>query len=235
MTGSRVNFKTILAKYQNVNKGNVRLTQSTLFLSKPINPTTTVYNFDVLESQTQTLEGDEIRLNLNDEYTITQIGFYLQARVLFRNEAGFTDSGAKVLLTDTLFGVTASEAVKLQPFYDGAFQIAVNNIIYLDKYDTKKSNYTPITQVNAGGGSGLTYTANFESVDFSKNGLYFCEPMVVLSGAKKNTLQLTLPRAISEATFIVNDNNNGVYYLKVDRVVCKFLGLNAQNGASFQK
>ena len=110
---SRVNFKTILAKYQNINKGNVRLTQSTLFLSKPINPTTTVYNFDVLESQTQTLQGDEIRLNLNDEFSITQIGFYLQASVLGREGV---DTGARVLLTHTQFENNFVEAAKLQQF-----------------------------------------------------------------------------------------------------------------------
>jgi hypothetical protein len=232
---SRVNFKTILAKYQNVNKGNVRLTQSTLFLSKPINPTTTVYNFDVLESQTQTLLGDEIRLNLNDEYTITQIGFYLQAKILVGRE--LQDTGARVLLTDTLIGNDIIQAVKLQPFYDGAFQIAVNNIIYLDKYDTKKSNITPITQANVGGGVAAAggYTASFESDDFSRHGLFPTEPMVVLSGAKKNNLQLTLPRAIDVANFACSDGQGIPYTLQVDRVVVKFLGLNAQNGASFQK
>jgi len=230
---SRVNFKTILAKYQNINKGNVRLTQSTLFLSKPINPTTTVYNFDVLESQTQTLQGDEIRLNLNDEYTITQIGFYLQASVFVRG----VDTGSKVLLTHSQFENNALEASKVQPFYDGAFQIAVNNIVYLDKYDTKKSNYIPITQNNLGGGVAAAggYSATSDSVDFTKNGLYFCEPMVVLSGAKKNTLQLTLPRAIDVATILMNSNDATPYSFVIDRVVVKFLGLNAQNGASFQK
>ena len=227
---SRVNFKTILAKYQNINKGNVRLTQSTLFLSKPINPTTTVYNFDVLESQTQTLQGDEIRLNLNDEFSITQIGFYLQASVLGREGV---DTGARVLLTHTQFENNFVEAAKLQPFYDGAFQIAVNNIIYLDKYDTKKSNITPITQNNAGG--GVAYTATFDSDDFSKHGLYPTEPIIVLSGAKKNNLQLTLPRSISVANIVSTDNTGANYTLRIDRVVCKLLGLNAQNGASFQK
>jgi hypothetical protein len=230
---SRVNFKTILAKYQNVNKGNVRLTQSTLLLSKPISPTTTVYNFDVLESQTQTLQGDEIRLNLNDEFSITQMGFYLQAAVLGREGA---DTGARVLLTNSQFQLNANEAAKLQPFYDGAFQIAVNNIIYLDKYDTKKSNITPITQNNAGGGPGIGYyTATSDSDDFSKHGLYPTEPIIVLSGAKKNNLQLTLPRAIDVATFLLRDNADNQYSLRVDRVVVKLLGLNAQNGASFQK
>lgn len=115
---SRINFKTILAKYQNVGKGNVRLTQSTLFLTKPINPNTTVYNFDVLESQTQTLEGNEIRLNLNDEFLITQIGFYLQGKI-YTDET--TDTGRRVLLTYAPFQTNSLQAIKLASFYDGSF------------------------------------------------------------------------------------------------------------------
>lgn len=227
---SRINFKTILAKYQAVGKGNVRLTQSTLFLTKPISPTTTVYNFDVLESQTQTLENGEIRLNLNDEYIITQIGFYLQGRIT--DERG-VDSGKKVLLTYAPFQNTWQEAIKVASFYEGAFQIAVNNIIYLDKYDTRKNEVQPISQnqsLLAGTNSAMVDAANF-----SENGLYGTEPLLTLSGAKKNTLQLTLPSACDVATFAYTDNGGNRYNIVIDRVAVKFLGLNAQNGASFQK
>lgn len=230
---TRINFKTILAKYQNVGKGNVRLTQSTLFLTKPINPTTTVYNFDVLESQTQTLEGNEIRLNLNDEYIITQIGFYLQGKVLTKTETGYADTGKRVLITYAPFQTDAVEATKLASFYDGAFQIAVNNIVYLDKYDTRKAEVTPITN-NQSLLAG-TNSAAMNSIDFSSNGLYGTEPLLTLSGAKKNTLQLTLPSAIDVANFDYIDNKSYQYRVQFDRVCVKFLGLNAQNGASFQQ
>lgn len=227
---SRINYATIIAKYQKVNKGNVRLTQSSLFLSKPISATTTVYNFDVLESQTQTLIGDEIRLNLNDEYVITQIGFYLQASVL--NATG-VDTGAKVLLTYAPFEQDSVNASKINNFYNGAFQISVNNIVYLDKYDVLKSKYVPRTQfANYNAVTGTPSTQAM--VDFSKDGLYITEPLLTLSGAKKNTLTLTLPTAISPATFNVSDNLGVKYTLSVDRVVARFEGLNAQNGASFQ-
>lgn len=228
---TRINFKTILAKYQNVGKGNVRLTQSTLFLTKPINPTTTVYNFDVLESQTQTLEGNEIRLNLNDEYIITQIGFYLQGRVV--DSETKTDTGKKVLLTYAPFQTDFAQAAKVASFYDGAFQIAVNNIVYLDKYDTRKAEVTPITN-NQSLLAG-TNAASMNSIDFSSNGLYGTEPLLTLSGAKKNTLQLTLPTSLDVATFTYSDNTNKKYDIVIDRVCVKFLGLNAQNGASFQQ
>lgn len=226
---SRINFKTILAKYQNVGKGNVRLTQSTLFLSKPISPTTTVYNFDVLESQTQTLQNDEIRLNLNDEYIITQIGFYLQGKVFSKG----VDTGKRVLTTYAPYQSDFAEANKLTSFYDGAFQIAVNNIVYLDKYDTRKSMYTPIT--NSQPLNALTNTATLDSIDFSKNGLNDTEPLLTLSGAKKNSLTLTLPSSVDVASFTYIDNTGNTYSIQYDRVCVKFLGLNAQNGASFQK
>jgi|688.fasta_scaffold20537_25 hypothetical protein len=227
---SRINFKTILAKYNKVGKANVRLTQSTLVLSKPISATTTVYNFDVLESQTQTLLGDEIRLNLNDEFIITSLGFYIQARVL---DGALNDTGAKVLLSYAPFEANSLQASRIANFWNGAFQIAVNNIIYLDKYDTRKSLFVPRTQF--ANFSALTGTPSTQpSVDFSKDAMYSAEPLLTLSGAKKNNLILTLPQAISAGTFTVTDNGGVNYSLVADRVVCLARGLNAQNGASFQ-
>jgi hypothetical protein len=229
MKSSRINFKTILGKYSNVGKGNVRLTQSTLILSKPISATSTVYNFDVLESQTQTLVGDEIRLNLNDEFIIAELGFYLQGNVF----DGLRDTGAKVLLTYAPFEQDGVEAAKINNYWNGAFQIAVNNIVYLDKYDTKKSNYVPRTQfANFVAISGAPST--IPSTDFSENGMNATEPMLTLSGAKKNNLTLTLPTAITNATIPFVDNSGAALSVVIDRVVCIARGLNAQNGASFQ-
>jgi hypothetical protein len=227
---SRINFKTIIEKYSKIGKGNVRLTQSTLFLTRPISATSTVYNFDVLESQTQTLQADEIRLNLNDEFIITQLGFYLQASIKSREGV---DTGAKVLLSYAPFEQNYSEAAKINNFYNGAFQIAVNNIIYLDKYDVKKSMFVPRTQfANFNAVSGQPST--IPSVDFSKDAMYGTEPLLTLSGAKKNNLTLTIPTAITNANFTVTDNNGVSYVIAVERVVCLARGLNAQNGASFQ-
>jgi hypothetical protein len=64
--------------------------------------------------------------------------------------------------------------------------------------------------------------------------MYSTEPLLTLSGAKKNNLILTLPQAISAGTFLVTDNSGVNYSLVADRVVCLARGLNAQNGASFQ-
>lgn len=227
---SRINYATIIEKYKKVNKGNVRLTQSTLYLSKPISATTTVYQFDVLESQTQTLTNNEIRLNLNDEFVITQMGFYLECDVLNAQGAA---TGAKTLLTYAPFEADSVNAAKIENFWGGAFQIAVNNIVYLDKFDTKKSMYVPRTQfANYNQQSGTP--ATIPNVDYSKDGMYGTEPLLTLSGAKKNDLRLTLPTAIDVATIALTDNLGVAYSLRANRVICLMRGLNAQNGASFQ-
>ncbi|MFZ9455489.1 MAG: hypothetical protein ACO27Q_09685, partial [Bacteroidia bacterium] len=76
---ARLNYANIISKYRNIGKGAVRLTQSSLYLSKPIVATQTTYNFDILETQTATQQADEIRLNLNDEFIVTTMGLYLEA------------------------------------------------------------------------------------------------------------------------------------------------------------
>ena len=72
------------------------------------------------------------------------------------------------------------------------------------------------------------------STDFSENGMNATEPMLTLSGAKKNNLTLTLPTAITPASIDFTDNGGKSLTVNVDRVVCIARGLNAQNGASFQ-
>jgi hypothetical protein len=93
--------------------------------------------------------------------------------------------------------------------------------------------YTPIT--NSQSLLAGTNTGTLDSIDFSKNGLNDTEPLLTLSGAKKNSLTLTLPSALDVASFTYIDNAGNTYSIQYDRVCVKFLGLNAQNGASFQK
>ena len=230
MANTRINFKTILEKYKNVNKGNVRLTQSTLILTKPISATTTQYSFDVLESQTQTLENSEIRLNLNDEFIVTSLGFYIQCSVL---DSLGANTGAKYLLPYAPFEQDSANAAKIANYWNGSFQIAVNNIVYLDKYDTRKSMFIPRTQF-ADFLLATGQPSTQPSVDLSKDGMYNSEPLLTLSGAKKNDLKLNLSAAIQPATFRVKDNQGTQYTLSADRVLMIARGLNAQNGASFQ-
>jgi len=230
---TRVNYNTIYAKYKRLGKGNVRLTQSTLVLSKPINPNVTTYNFDVLETQTANLANDEIRLNLNDEFIITQLGLYLEAEFGSVNTTGvFVPNGVKKLFTYSPMQLNAVEGQKVQNFFAGQFQISVNNIVYLDKFDTRKMEFVPRTQLD--NFQAVAYGSLQDSVNFSKDSMYSIEPLLTLSGAKKNQLQLSLPTAISQATFSWTDDTGVNNAFQINRVLCLLRGLNAQNGSVFQ-
>lgn len=226
----RVNFANIISKYKGIGKGNVRLTQSTLILSKPIVPTVATYNFDVLETQTATLQNDEIRLNLNDEFVITTMGLYLQADVSSTTEAGVKTNGGKTLFTYVPLENTGS-LISLNDLYNGALQIAVNNIVYLDKWDTKKHECRPRTQY---GNFTTPNNTTQASSEFSKNSMFPVEPLLTLSGAKKNNIQLTLPNAISSGVFRLKADDSSILEYTFSRIVLVMRGLNAQNGASFQ-
>ena len=227
---SRINYQTIIAKYKALGKGNVRLTQSSLFLTKDINSQVTTYNFDVLETQTQTLQNDEIRLNINDEFIITTLGMYLVAETTYTNaETGEVKKGTK-LLTYAPYE-NKGTVVSLQNFYAGALQISVNNIVYLDKYDVRKHEFLPRTQF----ANFITPNqATLPSNDYSKNAMFPMEPLLTLSGAKKNNITLTIPESISAQSWELICDNGDKVLTDVTRVGVLMRGLNAQNGSVFQ-
>jgi len=222
----RINYGTILNRYKALGKGNVRLTQSTLILSKPLSASQTTYSFDVLETQNSTLVGTETRLNLNDEFIITSLGIYLQATV--------TDGAGAVSYGTKWFSYVPSQvnagAGVLNPVYNGNLQIAVNNVVYLDKFDSGKSLFIPRTQdANFTTPSNATLGSN----NYAKDGMVSIEPMLTLSGAKKNNLVLNLASAAAPFSLTTTSNTGTTKYV-FDRVAIVMRGLNAQNGASFQ-
>jgi len=228
----RVNYKVILDRYKAVGKANVRLTQSSLYLTQPITPTKTSYSFEVLETQTQNQQPDEIRLNINDEFILTQLGLYLEAEMT----GGPADTaGQKYLFTYVPAELNGVAGQKLMNVYNGQLQISVNNIVYVDKWDTKKHLFIPRTQfenfVNVVG----VNQAKQPSMDFSTNGIYPVEPLLTLSGAKKNVILLNLPQAVTAGIFNWTDDLGVVQSFTISRIALLMRGLNAQNGSSFQK
>jgi hypothetical protein len=226
----RLNYSILNSKYTKIAKGNVRLTQSSLFLTKPINNTVTTYNFDVLETQTQTLQNDEIRLNLNDEFNITSIGLYLVGK--FVKEDGTTLGENTKLFTYAPYNLSTPNAVRVQNFYAGTFKIAINNIVYMEKWDTARHEHVTRTQ----NGDFLTpNSATISSQSLSKDAMFDLANIITLSGAKKNDLTITLPSAIANGSFSFTDNSGAVNQIVIDRVGCRLFGFLAQNAASFQR
>lgn len=233
MASTRINYKTIIDKYRAQGKGNVRLTRSTLYLSKAINAASTSYSFDVLETQNATLQSNEIRLNLNDEFIITELGIYVEAALV--DVTNTTTYGSRLLtyapweLKSTLAGINA--------VWNGALQISVNNVVYLDKFDTAKCQRIPTTLY----GNFVAATAAITAVNstqashnYEEDGMVNIEPMLTLSGSKKNNIILTLPSAITAPAAVTIKTASGDVSIQPTRVVLVARGLNAQNGATFQ-
>jgi hypothetical protein len=229
----RVNFSLIKSKYNSIGKSNVRLTQSSLFLTQDIDATKSTYDFDVLENQTATLTNDQIRLNINDEFVVTHFGVYLYGTWTAQTGA---EPPVKIgtgtqLLTYSPLELDA-ECIVTKNLYAGQLKIAVNNVVYLEKWDLRKCEYVPRTQFNtqlAG-----TNVASMASNDFSDNALIAFEPMLTLSGAKKNDISIRLPQSISPSTITWKDQKGNTISMAITKIGVRMLGLNAQNGAKFQ-
>jgi len=231
----RLNYSVLNAKYSKIGKGNVRLTQSSLFLTKPINQNVTSYNFDVLETQTQSLQADEIRLNLNDEFNITEIGLYLVGYIGDNTRETFNPNTK--LFTYAPYHLSLADATKLQSFYAGTFKIAINNIVYMEKWDTAKHECVTRTQINPYkvGVDATPVLALENSQDLSKDAIYPLANIITLSGAKKNDITINLPNAIKPAVLPYVDSQGVANTITIDRVGCLLRGFNSQNAASFQR
>lgn len=224
---NRIDYGIIKKKYHELGKGKVRLTQSTLILVKPINAQTTNYAFDVLESQNQGVLPEEIRLNLNDEFVVTDLGYYLKGSFSSR-------SGSQKFKLFTAAPMELSEVfIQCADAWAGQLKINVNNVNFIDRWDLTKHNkinqqqYSPfITPM----GSSLAQQAN------DQDGMFPVSPMITLSGAKKNEINVILPYAINGAgANILMADDSEKYDIKIDQLCIITRGFLAQNAAAFQK
>ena len=218
MLQKRSNFLAIIQKYANL-KEKPRLTESTLFMVQDISPNKSVYSFDPLENASQ--RADELRLNINDEFIVTHLGVYLYGKVQDQANASNTSQ----LLTKLPIELLAvGQSMKAGNLWGGALSIAVNNVKFVEKLDLRRTN-------KAGQGF-LTLDSN-TSFDYEMDGMIETQPMVTLSGAKKNEINISLPDSLASFVFDSIQTTQTFTYT-IDKVALRMYGLNAQNGAKFQ-
>jgi hypothetical protein len=226
-TDKRANFSLIRKKYEAIGKGNVRLTPSTMYLTQLIAATKSAYTFDVLENQTGTLQPNEIRLNSNDEFVVSHIG------VMLEGTYGALATSPKIRFSYAPIELSTNCGTVLD-LYNGFLKIGVNNIIYLDKWDTKKCEKNTFTQFTnqVVGTSASAHPSN----DWSSDTMIPLSSLLTLSGAKKNEVTIQLPTAIAPVLVGVtySDTGGAPTQIIINRVAIRFFGLLAQNGAKFQ-
>lgn len=228
----RNSYRVIKKKYDKIGKGNVRLTQSSLILMILIDATKDTYKFPVLESDNQTATfPEEIRLNINDEFVSYEVGFYIVAQTSLEGVADIEEgiqywTYAPMELSAVFVG--------LQRTWNSLLQILVNKISRLEKWDLKKHNFVPRTQFQ-NTSAGIP-TATQPSLAYREDGMFPMQPMVTLSGAKKNDIVITLSGGSVAPSGVVTWTPpvGGVINYNVTKLAMIFRGMLAQNGAKFQ-
>lgn len=226
----RASYSLIRKKYIKAGKKTVRLTQSSLILMQAIVGTTSAYTFPILTTdQTPPQFPEEIRLNQNDEFVSYEMGYYL---------AGDMTTGDPAVFRSKYFGTYApielnSTFLNCREYANGNMKILVNNISRLEKWDLKKHEKVQRTQFqNSAVGQPFATTP---SIDFSDDGMFPMQPMLTLSGGKKNEITATLVRAIlptGSGNFVTPDAVT--INLTIKQLMVMFRGLLAQNATKFQ-
>lgn len=232
IVNSRSEYNRLVMAYKKLNKANVRFTQSTLVLTAALDGVKSSFLFPVLENDPDKFLIEK-RLNINDEFIVNSIGIYLLGNVT--NNAVVAKQEFYRYFTTPLVELAPTFAVH-QNLYNGQLSIAVNNIKFLEKWDTRKHQYTGVTQSqNATAGQPF---ATFPSAEMQSAGMVACTPNVTLSGAKKNAIQLDLPNAtplpIVSTTLAVGPAL-ALVGISIERIAFVAEGWLAQNAAVFQK
>jgi hypothetical protein len=197
---------------------NAVLSQSYLRLETGLVAGNTQYKFDVLvnENTQSTNFNTQLKLNLQDSFIVSQIGFFVCA------PASATDASYRLLTYPNKTAFTTN-ATALNTLYNGYMSLTINQRTIIPNWDLYKHLDVPTTQQNmvtgtfaSTAGAGLLAEDQNNAGDF---GFFPCEPNIVLVGSKKNDLTVTIPSGL--ATVTANS-----------RLVCIFRGILAQNTTS---
>jgi len=160
------------------------MTQSFLRLEQLCAVGPTLYTFPLLTNQGAEFNTEE-RLNLQDSFVISEIGFFAAL------PSSSTDATFRLQTNASPFIFT--NFAPLRTFYNGKLSISVNNNTILPAWDLWRHYYSPETQQTAAFGAA----SPIDQERGSDDGFYPCEPNIVLVGSKNNVISLELPGAIS--------------------------------------
>ncbi len=187
------------------NAGNLKLTQSFLRLEQATAANTTLYKFPVLINQANpTIFNTEQRLNLQDSFVISEIGFFL----------AFPSSATDVTFRPVSYvnQVLSANVAQMQSFYNGQLSVTVNNNVLVPSWDLWRHYNAPKTQQTAAFGAG----SPGDQIALGNDGFYPMEPNLVIVGSKNYQFEVSLPAPPTAV-----DANS--------RLVLLFRGILAQN------
>jgi len=189
------------------------LTESSLRLEQPVNATTTLYTFPVLQGEVaqgaNTVFATETRLQTNDNFHIREFA------ILLIQLTATTDTNGRLKTYPNEVELGAANVNDYFNIYNGILNINVNQVDILTNYDVVKHQFIPQTQRLS-----VAANSNRDQVDFQYNSFVTLKPSLMLSGAYTNRITLQLPGAVTSA---IAGN--------LTRMVLLFRGIRAQNAA----
>lgn len=174
-------------------------TASTLRLQLPVQANKTLYQFPILQGDEQTAYAEQILLNRADAFTATECGLFV---------GGYTDAGAANTAQD--YGLYSYSATPIATalnntnvlFYNSKLNISVNNVQYLQNFDTFRFYQAGVAQTQKIMATGGT-TGVKDSVDGASYGFCPLVPTLQFSGSSKIDIQLQLPSPLAASAGIL--------------------------------
>jgi len=177
------------------NPNQVVLSQSYLRLEVALSTSITNYQFPVLvndvSSSNTTSFATEQRLNLQDSFVISSLGFFVAAP----SSSTAVNFQLATYPNPYIFSTT-NAASSLFNWYNSSLTLTVNNRQIVPAYDLYRHYSVPQQQ---GGNAYTTAQTNAfrDQQDGGESAFYPIEPAWVLVGSKQNTLQVQLPSAMA--------------------------------------
>lgn len=223
-SGQRMAFMNSMnaIKRAGLNPAKAVLSQSYLRLETLLVANQSTYNFDVLvneNNQSITINTQQ-KLNLQDAFVCSNIGFYLAV------PTSSTDTTFRPLTYPAIGSglFTATNQAAAYALYNGYWQLTINQRTVITAWDLNRHLFIPETQLNAyttvKSAASVAFVdpehANNDAYDGSSDGQFPVEPNIVFSGSNKHQFQIALPVGIAS----VPANS---------RIVCIMRGILAQN------
>lgn len=203
----RLSYSLIKKAYAK-QKRNPVITASTLRLQVPAASAKTTYQFPILQGDEQTVYNEQILLNRADAFTATSMGLFI---------GGLTSTGgADTTQTYPLYsypsfavntGFTSPTANVL--FYNSKINIAINNVQYLQNFDTYRTYNAGFDQQNRTTATAALFppasniTSQYDSVNGKDDGFVPITPTLQFSGTSKIDISIVMPSSLTLATAAV--------------------------------
>lgn len=172
-----------------VNIAQFKTTQSFLRLEQAIAVGQTLYNFPVLINQANpTIFNTENRLNLQDSFVVSEIGFFLAA------PSSSTDTTFRPM--SYVNNVVFTNQAQMQSIYNGQLSVTVNNNVLVPTWDLTRHYVANQTQQTTALGAG----APGDQINLGQDGFYPMEPNLVIVGSKNYKFNITLAAPLTAIT-----------------------------------